>query len=220
MNELMEELATVIPGWNPELKYSTFTSQWYVSAPNVFARDKALNGDVSVGEHKNTPEEAIEAAIAQLKNAEFFYTLRASERNKNVQYAHKFYRWDADVSKFKSIERISGYTASGDEFETEFASSNELLKRLYAQIELHADNPIIHVQSLSITEKECEQFQVEIPQNLKRNESQKHDVWLVNFTLSNEAQYFFLGYTLEETLSKALISLLKGDSPIKFLLNN
>lgn len=214
LTELMKELKSAIPNWFPSLMYSDFTEQWYVSAPEVYMRDNDLMGDVTIGDHKNTPEEAVEAVLDVLKKAPYFYNTLKSVHDRIKQYPVRFYKYNQTEQKFQEIERPEGYVTAEDVIETEFWTTEELVKKLESRLDIHPGVLGTTIQRVMMDKKVLWRHDLTLPAHLPQNK-ECYSVWCVAVGAISEPKTFFYGFTIKEALDKAVLAVLefKGQPP-------
>ena len=68
----------------PAISYSIHTKKWYVTTNYAIFKHVKDFGDVTFGEHKKTPEEAVDAFLEEMKNAEYVYAAQMGDRKSVV----------------------------------------------------------------------------------------------------------------------------------------
>lgn len=195
----------------PALNYSTVTKQWYVSIISlygVFIHWKG--GDYGIIEHRDTPEDAIDAYVKELQRAEFFYIAKQSLHT-GEWYPLQYKRWDVFKRVFVDKPMPTSEIPYSEVIEDDFFT----IEQMVDWIASNRDNPwaLSHESLLSADGTSIQR--VEIPFEFARQclplsasanapKSNSYNVWCVGVGNINQEKEYFYGWTMAEALKKAI----------------
>lgn len=187
----------------PSLAYSSFTGGWYVTTRvNVFVREPGDFGDHTIGEHMPTQEEAVDAYLDALKNAEYFYAAMTGKYDRKY-YPYRFFAWDG--TKFAQINDVDGYITAEDAVDVEGLEFEAMLRSMESMSG-------INTAIAGTTFKRCmvdakllskPEYGVEIPSYAPKGK-ECYNIWCCAVGKVSESKAFFYGWTIVEALQKAV----------------
>lgn len=185
----------------PSLAYSSFTKSWYVTTTvEVLMREPNDFGDVTVGEHKPTQEEAVDAYLDALKRAEYFYAAMIGKYDRN-RYPYRFFAWDG--TKFAQIPNVDGYLTADDAVDVEGLEFSEMLRSMETWSGINTAVSGTTFKRCMVDAKLLSAYGVEIPLYAPKGK-ECYNIWCCAVGKVSESKAFFYGWTIAEALQKAV----------------
>jgi hypothetical protein len=211
LSDKMTELENIFQPLDvfPSLRYSTVTKQWYVAVISYYGVFVYSRGGGSSGivQHRDLPEDAVNAYVDELKKAKYFYIAKQSLHN-GKWYPLQYKKWDGFKGTFVELNMPVGETPYNEFIEEEFLTIEQMVdwianNRDKSWAKTHKAMSSIDgtsIQRVRIPHELANQH-LDIASN---NKQQSFNVWCIGVgTINNEKEYFY-GWTMADALKKAI----------------